>query len=110
MEFGPVTFVLAEAIFGEARTEVAHNRIARHLRDHARSRDAQAVAIAVDNGGLRQWEREHRQAVDEDMLRLNRERGQRGAHRLVGRAQNVDRVDLDGIDNPNRPRDGIVRQ
>ena len=95
MEFGAVTFVLAETIFRETRAEVAHNRIARYLRDHARRRDAQAVAIAVDDGRLRQREREYRQAIDQDVLGLNGEAGNGCAHRLVGRAQDVDRIDLD---------------
>ena len=109
MEFGAVTFVLAEAIFRETRAEVAHNRIARHLRDHTRGRDAQAVAIAIDDGRLRQRKWKHRQAVDQDMVWLNGERRQRGTHRFVSRAQNIDRIDLDGIDDANRPRDRIVR-
>ena len=53
VEFGAVTFVLAEAIFRETRAEVAHNRIARHLRNDARGRDREAVAIAVDDRRLR---------------------------------------------------------
>ena len=109
MEFGAVTLVLTEAIFRETRAEVAHNRIARHLRDHTRGRDAQAVAIAIDDGRLRPRKRKHRQAVDQDMVWLNGERGQRGAHRFVGRAQNIDRIDLDGIDDADRPPDRIVR-
>ena len=68
MQFRAVTFVLAEAIFRETRAEVAHNRVARHLRDHARRRDAEAVAIAVDDRRLRQRERENREAIDEDGL------------------------------------------
>jgi hypothetical protein len=43
------------------------------------------------------------------MLRLKGEPRQREAHRLVGRTQNVDRVDLNRIDDSNRPRDRAVR-
>ena len=53
VEFGPVAFVLAKAIFRETRAEVPHNRIPTDLRDDARGRDTQAVTIAVDDGGLR---------------------------------------------------------
>jgi len=108
VEFGAVTFVLAETIFRETRAEVAHNRIARHLGDHARGRDAQAVAIAVDDRRLRKREGEYRQAVDESVFRLQGEAGDRNSHRLVRRAQNVDRVDLDGINDADRPRDRVV--
>ena len=109
MEFGAVTFVLAEAIFRETRAEVAHNRIARHLRDHARGRDREAVAIAVDDRRLREWEGEDGQAVNEDVFRLNRESRNCNPHRLMTRAQNVDCIDLDGVHDADRPRDRIVR-
>ena len=53
VKFCPVALVLAEAIFREPSAEVAHNRVARNLRDHARGRDGEAVAIAVDDRRLR---------------------------------------------------------
>ena len=81
-----VALVLAEAIFRETRAEVAHNRVPRHLRDYARGRDTEAVAIAIDDGRLGQRKRKHRQAVDQDVVWLNGERCQRGAHRFVGGA------------------------
>jgi hypothetical protein len=52
MQFRAVAFVLAKAILRETRAEVAHNRVPRDLRDDARGRDAEAVAIAVDDGRL----------------------------------------------------------
>ena len=109
VEFGAVTFVLAEAIFRETGAEVAHNRIAGHFRDHARGCNREAVAIAVDDRRLGQRKGEYRKAVDEDMFRLNDERGDCGSHRFVGGAQNIDRVNLDGINDADRPRDRIVR-
>jgi len=39
MQFGGVTFVLAEAILGKMSAEVTHHRVPRHFRDHARSGD-----------------------------------------------------------------------
>ena len=68
MQFGAVTFVLAETIFGEPRTKLTHNPIARDFGDDARSRDGLAVAIAVDDRGLRQRKRKNREPVDEDVL------------------------------------------
>ena len=94
VEFRAVAFVLAEAIFRETRAEVPHNRVALDFRDHARGCDAEAVAIAVDDRRLRERKREKRQAVDERMLGPHAQRSDGGAHRLVGRAQNVDDVDL----------------
>lgn len=109
VQFRAVAFVLAETIFRKTGAEVAHNRIASDFRDHRGRRDAEAVAIAIDDCGLRERKGKDRQAVDENVLRLKSEGGDGRAHRLVGRAQDVDRVDLDRIDDADRPRDGGVR-
>src|SRR5688572_5023189 len=109
MQLGAVALVLAETILRKTGAEVPHNRVARHLRDHARGRDAQAVAIAIDDRRLRQRERKNGEPIDEDMLRLPRQSFQRGAHRLMGGTQDIDRVDLDGIDHADRPENGVVR-
>lgn len=108
VQLGAVALVLAEAIFREARAEVAHNRVARDLRDHAGGRDAEAVAIAVDDRRLRQRKRKNGQAIDEDVLRLQGERGQRGPHRLMSRAQDIDHVDFHGIDHADAPKNGVI--
>jgi hypothetical protein len=42
------------------------------------------------------------------MLRLQREASQRQVHRFMGRAQNVYRVDLHGINEADRPGDAAV--
>jgi hypothetical protein len=47
-----VAFMLAEAILRKTRAEVTHHLVARHLRDHARGRDRQTDAIAVDDRRL----------------------------------------------------------
>jgi hypothetical protein len=109
VKFRPVALVLAEAIFGESRAEVAHNHIARDLRDHARGGDGEAVAIAVDDRSLRERKGKHRQPIDEDMLRLGDQARDRDPHCFVGRAQNINGVDLDRVDDANRPGDCIVR-
>ena len=53
-------------------------------------------------------ERKDRQAVDENVLRLKGEGGDGRPHRLVGRAQDIDRVDLDRINDAYRPCDSRV--
>ena len=70
MQFRAVAFVLAEAIFGEARAEVAHNRIARHLRNHTGCGDGEAVAVAIDDRGLRQRKGENGKAIDQHVVGL----------------------------------------
>ena len=89
MEFGAVAFVLAEAILREARAEVTHDSVARHLRDHARGRDRFADAVAVDDRSLGQREWKYRETIDEHVLGHRRERGDRNGHRFVRRAENI---------------------
>jgi hypothetical protein len=108
VKFCAVAFVLAETILRKTGAEVAHNRIARDFRDHARGGNAETVAIAVDDRRLRQWKRENRQAIDENMVGSLVERGERGPHRLVGGAQNIYRIDLDRIDDADGPDDRAV--
>ena len=72
MQLGAVALVLAETILRKARAKFAHQSVARDLRDHARRRDAQAQAIAIDDRSLRQWKWKDRQAIDQDMIGRNR--------------------------------------
>jgi hypothetical protein len=108
MKFRAVAFVLAEAILGKTSAEVAHNRVARDFRDHARGGDAQTVAVAVNDRRLWQWKRKNGEAVDENVLRLEGKRCERGAHGLVGGAQDIDRVDLHRIDDSDGPDDRAI--
>jgi hypothetical protein len=68
MQFGSVTFMLAERILRKLRAKVTHHPVARDLGDHAGSSDAQAEAITVDDGRLGKWKRDHRQPVDQDVV------------------------------------------
>ena len=108
VQFRAVAFVLAEAILGKARAEVAHNRVARDFGNHAGGGNAQAEAIAIDNCGLRKRKGENGQAVDEDMVGPEAQRFEGDAHRFVRCAQDIDRIDLNRIDNSDRPRDRAV--
>jgi hypothetical protein len=107
MQFGAVAFVLAEAILRKSRAKVTHDLVARDLRDHARRRDCQADAIALNDRSLWEWKRKHWQAIDEHMLRHRHHCGDGHAHCLVCRAQNIEPIDLAMIDDPGRP--GHVR-
>ena len=105
MQLGSVTLMLAETIVRETRAKFPHQPVARHLRDHARRRDTQAQAIAIDDRGLWKWERDNRQAIDQRMLGQNRKAGDRDPHRLMRGAQDIDSIDLERIDNPDCPDD-----
>ncbi len=108
MEFGGVTFVLAEAILGETSAEVTHHRVPRDFRDYAGCGDRKAETITVDNCGLRKWKGDDGQAIDQNVVGRCAQRGERGPHRLVRGAQNIDLIDFDRINHTHRPCDSIV--
>jgi hypothetical protein len=105
MQFSSITFMLAETILWKLRAKVTHDPVACDLGDYAGSSDAQADAITVDDGGLWKWKRDHRQSVNQHVLWRFDERFNRQAHGAVARAQNVDAIDLDGINNTDSPSD-----
>ena len=59
VQLGSVTFVLAKTILRELRAKVTHHLVARYLCDYAGSSDAQTNAVPVDDGCLRNRERDH---------------------------------------------------
>ena len=105
MQLGSVTLMLAETIVRKMRAKFPHQCVAGHLCDHARRRNAQAQAIAIDDRCLWEWERDNRQAIDQRMLGQNRKAGDRDPHRLMRGAQDIDSIDLERIDNPDCPDD-----
>ena len=105
MQFCSVTFVLAETILRKLRAEVTHDPVSRDLRDHTCGSDAQADAIAIDNGCLRKWKRNDRQTIDQNVIRRFEQRFNRKTHRTVARAQDINPVDLNRIDNADGPPD-----
>jgi hypothetical protein len=103
MQFGSVTFVLVEAILRELSAEVTHHPVTRDLRDYARGSDAQADAITVDDRCLWNWKRNHREAVDQNVIRCEHQRFIGQAHGPMAGTQDIDPVNLYGIDNANPP-------
>jgi ABC-type phosphate transport system auxiliary subunit len=109
MQFCSVTFVLAEAILRKLRAKVTHDPVACDLGDHTCRSDAQTDAIAIDNCRLRKWKRNDRQTVNQNVLRRLEQRFNRQAHRAVARAQDVNPVDLNRIDDAYSPSDFGIR-
>jgi hypothetical protein len=103
MDLSAVTFMLAETIIRKIGTEVTHHSVTGNFRDHTGSGDSKAEAIAIDNGGLGNRKRNNGQAINQHVLGRPGERCNGLAHRSVSRAQNIDPVDLHGIDNTDRP-------
>jgi hypothetical protein len=105
MQLGSITFMLAERILWKLRAKVTHHPVPHDLGDHAGGSDAQTNAITVDDGRLRKWKRDHRQPVDQDVVGRFDERFDGQAHGAMARAQNVDPIDLDRINNTDSPSD-----
>lgn len=105
MQLGSVTLMLAETIVRKTRAKFPHQCVARNLCDHTRRRNAQAQAIAIDDRCLRERKRDNRQTIDQRVLGRGRKACHRDAHRLVRSAQDIDPIDLDRVDNPDRPDD-----
>jgi hypothetical protein len=103
MDLSAVTFMLAEAILRKMGAEVTHHSVPRNFRDHTGSGDGKAEAIAIDNGGLGNWKGNHGQAINQHVLGRAGERCNGLPHRSVRGPQNIDPVDLHGIDNTNCP-------
>jgi len=111
MQLGSVAFVLVEAILRELGAKVTHHPVARYLGDHARCSDAQTDAVAVDNRSLRKRKRDDWQAIDQNMIGRVDQCCDCHAHRSMARAENVDAINLNGIDSADRPSDfGIGHQ
>ena len=69
MQLSSVTFVLVEAILWEMGAKVTHHPIARYLGNHAGGSDAQTQTVAIDDRSLREGKGNHRQPVDQNMVR-----------------------------------------
>jgi hypothetical protein len=105
VQLGSVTFMLVEAILGKLGAKVTHHSIARYLGDHAGSRDAQTNTIAVDDGSLRERERNDGQTINQNVIWRVYQGRDRHAHRSMARAQDIDAINLDRIDNADCPSD-----
>jgi hypothetical protein len=109
MQFSSITFVLIEAILRKVSAKVTHHPVARDLGDYAGGGNAQADAIAVDDRRLRKRKRNHRQAIDQNVIRLLNQGFNRQAHGAVTRAQNVDPIYLNRINNAHSPSNLGIR-
>ena len=109
MDLSAVTFMLAEAILRKMGAKVTHHSVTRNFRDHTGGGDGKTEAIAVNNSGLGNWKRNNGQPINQDVVGRAGERCNGLAHRSVGRAQNIDAVDLHGIDNTDCPTEVGVR-
>jgi hypothetical protein len=103
MQFGAVTFMLAERILRKLRAKVTHHSITRDLGDYAGGSDVQADAITIDYCRLWKRKRDYGQTVDQDMVGWFHECFDRQPHGAMARTQNVDPIDLDRIHDTDSP-------
>ena len=100
-----IAFVPGKSVRGILPVELLHHPVACHLGDHAGRSDAQADAVALDDGGVRHRERVHRQTVDQRVVWPQVQRQERPAHGLVRRAEDVQAVHLAGVQRGAGPDD-----
>jgi hypothetical protein len=86
--------MLRKFVTGMPRMQLDHDAIAGHLRDHTGRGDAETQAVASDERGLRVRKGPHRKAIDQDMIRRQRQRGHGAPHGLMRGTQNVNAIDL----------------
>jgi hypothetical protein len=100
-----IAFMLRKTIRGVKRVPLDHQSIARDLRDHARCSDAVAESITAHERGLRKGEGMHGQAIDQHMLQNDTESRHGAPHRLMRGAQDIDAIDLFGLEDRRGPGD-----
>jgi hypothetical protein len=81
MQLSAVAFVLLEAILWKMRAKVTHHSIPRHLGDDTGRRDAQTVAIPIDDRRLWKWKWKNRQPFNKGVVRRSDEHFNGGTHR-----------------------------
>src|ERR1700736_4984 len=68
VQFGTVTFVLAETILRKFSAKVSHHHVPCDFRDHTGGRDAEAVTVAVNDRSLRKRKGNDRPSVNEHVV------------------------------------------
>jgi hypothetical protein len=93
---GWVAFMLRKTIFGIEPIIFQHGAVALDFRNHARGGDAEADAITSNQSRLITRKIRYRQAVDENMGGTRIEFFPSPPHPDMGRAENVQAIDIIG--------------
>jgi len=102
---GGIAFVLGKTVRWVFGIEAEHDAITGDLGKDAGGGDALALAVAFDDGGVRNGKWADGQAVDEGVLGQRRKGADSTPHGLVGGAEDVDAVDLVVLDDRDGPAD-----
>ena len=89
-----VAGVVVSNIVRISPAEPGHEEIARDLGKYGRAGDAETAGVAVDDRGVRDWQRPHQSSIDHDMIGRDLEPSERAVHRERAGLVDVDAVDL----------------
>src|SRR6185503_4113824 len=101
-----VAHVPRQIVTGIAAVPLPHDFVARHLGHDGGGRDGVGEGVPLDDGALGDRDARHGQRVHQDQVRAHGQARHRALHGQVGRAQDVEAVDLAvvGGAHPARPR------
>jgi hypothetical protein len=94
---GGVTLVDGETVAGVELVQLGHEAISQDLGDDAGGGNGETSTVTLDDSGLGELQRVHEEAVDQYMNRGRVQAGKGAVHGRVCGAQDVDRVDQQGI-------------
>lgn len=98
-----IAFMLAEAVTGVQGVEIAHQSVARDFGENGGGGDAQAAAVAFDEGYLRQRDIWQAQGVDDEGTGCDSKLAQGVMHGELGGIEDVAGVDSGDIGQPDGP-------
>ena len=102
---GGVADVLRPGIFRVPVAQGAHQTVASHLGDDRGAGHRVAPRVAADDGPVRHAERTQRIAIDEYVVGLDRQSGERASHRQHRCLKDVEPIDLSRRRRAQRDRD-----
>ena len=100
-----IALMLRKTVIGVKRVPLDHQAIPRDLRNHARGRDAVTQSVATHERGLRNGKGVDGKPIDQHVLHHDPQRSHGAPHRLMRGAQDIDAIDLLGLQDRHRPRE-----
>ena len=100
-----IAFMRGKSVLGIARVHFQHQAVPRHLGEDTGGCDAEAQGIPAHEGGLWDGKRADLQPIDQHVVRRFGELRHGAPHGLMGRPQNIQPVNLLGLDHRASPVD-----
>lgn len=108
MLFRSISLVAGEPVVGEFLIERTHEGVTGDLRDHTGGCDGKGQAVSSDDAVMRDRKITDGQTVDEAMIRQRTDRFHGSAHREMGCAEDVERIDFCDIGQRDGPDDRFI--